>query len=158
METTHAKLMAHIMKNAILINCFNACFLADSPANETKSSSSSFCSLGSDEEPVTDEQLYCIREEIGMKWKDVLRKLGLKEPMIENICVNHKEYGVEEMCYQGLLEWKKRFSEEATTKKLCEVLDELRCSEALKMLSKEGTSTIFGYNLNEINKKYINIS
>lgn len=69
-----------------------------------------------------------------MKWKDVLRKLGLSEPEIENVCVNHREYGVEEMFYQSLLKWKKHLGEEATTEKLCDVLREVRCTEALKKL------------------------
>ncbi|XP_027046981.1 uncharacterized protein LOC113674694 [Pocillopora damicornis] len=104
----------------------------DSSANQTESFSYDISSLGSDRQPVTEDHFHCIREEIGAKWKNVLRKLGLREPEIENICVNHKEYGVEESFFQGLLKWKKRFGEEATTEKLCDVLREARCTEALK--------------------------
>ena len=106
--------------------------MADSSVNQTESFSCDISSLGSDRQPATEDHFHCIREEIGAKWKDVLRKLGLKEPEIENICMNHKEYGVEESFFQGLLKWKKRFGEEATTKKLCDVLREARCTEALK--------------------------
>ena len=111
-------------------------FLADSLANQTESFSCHISSLGSDSQPATEDHFHCIREEIGAKWKDVLRKLGLKESEIENICVNHmrEPYGVEESFYQGLLRWKRRFGEEATTKKLCDVLREARCTEALKKL------------------------
>ena len=108
--------------------------MVDSSANQTESFSYDISSLGSDRQPVTEDHFHCIREEIGAKWKNVLRKLGLREPEIENICVNHKEYGVEESFFQGLLKWKKRFGEEATTEKLCDVLREARCTEALKKL------------------------
>ena len=106
-------------------------FLADSLANQTESFSYDISSMGSDRQPATEDHFHCIREEIGAKWK---RKLGLKESEIENICVNHmrEPYGVEESFYQGLLKWKNRFGEEATTKKLCDVLREARCTEALK--------------------------
>ena len=110
-------------------------FLADSLAvNQTESFSCDISSLGSDRQPATEDHFHCIREEIGAKWKDVLRKLELKESEIENICVDHmrEPYGVKEAFYQGLLKWKNRFGEEATTKKLCDVLLEARCTEALK--------------------------
>ncbi|XP_022780051.1 netrin receptor UNC5B-like [Stylophora pistillata] len=106
--------------------------LADSQTNQTEYFSHDIASLGSDRQPVTEEHFNCIRGEIGLKWKDVLRKLGLSEPEIENVCVNHREYGVEEMFYQSLLKWKKHLGVEATTEKLCDVLREVRCTGALK--------------------------
>ena len=89
---------------------------------------------------VTQDHCHRICNDIGVKWKPVLRHLGLEERALENVEENWKHSKVDEKCYQGLLEWVRNFSQKATTRALCKALRLEGCSEALETLSKEGKS------------------
>ena len=105
-----------------------ALFLSDSPNEESV--------VCGDDEPVTQDHCCGISSQVGTNWKNVLRKLSLDEIIIQNLEEDHKNDKVVEKCYQGLLEWRKRVGpRNATTKKLCEALRLVGCSEALKTLS-----------------------
>lgn len=90
--------------------------------------------LGKGDEPVTENHLRCIHLKI-VKWKDVLRYLGLEDVKIEILDEEHK--AISEKCYQGLLTWM-RGDKNASTRDLCDALRRADCLEALKELSKEG--------------------
>lgn len=96
-------------------------------------------------EPVTDCHFLCISQKVGASWRNVLRKLTLDEPTIENLEEDNNT--VDERFYKGLLKWKGKVGcQNATKEKLCDALREMGCSEALKVLStlciseKEDTS------------------
>ena len=112
-------------------------FLAVSLANVSEASR--FSSLGSDNEPVTERHCHCMYQQVGGKWKDVLRNLSLEEVVIENVDEDYSK--VAEKFHQGLLAWMiRRGTQRATTKELCEALRLAGCSEALEKLSREGMS------------------
>ena len=117
-----------------------SCYLTDIPASQL--SNHCFSSLGSDDEPVTQNHCNCISPLVGGKWKNVLRNLGVEEvPTIQNVDKNHSNETVEEKCYQGLLVWMANCgTQTATTKKLCDALRQTGCTKALETLSKAGMS------------------
>ena len=89
-----------------------------------------------DDEPLTQDHCHCLSPQVGTNWKDVLRKLSVDEIIIQNLDEDYKNCKVAEKCYQGLLEWRKIVGpKNATTKKLCDALRLVGCSEALKTLS-----------------------
>ena len=130
------------MMNVIQCNtdaCFQY-FLAISLANVTEDCTHCFSSLGSDDEPVTERHCHCINQQVGRKWKDVLRYLRTEEVTIDALDEDYSK--VAEKFYQGLLAWmRSRGTQRATTKKLCEALHRAGCSEALNKLSREGMSS-----------------
>lgn len=72
---------------------------------------------------------------------DVLRKLSIDEMIIRNLDEDNKHCKAVEKCYQGLLAWKESVGpQKATTKRLCDALRHVGCSEALETLWNEGTS------------------
>lgn len=116
-------------------------FLSDSPSFVSVDCDNYLLSLGSDEEPVTQTHCHCISPRVGVYWKDVLRNLSVDEMIIRNLDEDYKNCKVTEKCYQGLLAWKESVGpKKATTKKLCDALRAVGCSEALKTLWKEHTS------------------
>ena len=90
-------------------------------------------SLGS--EPVTNEHIYQISPEVGRNWKDLLRRLSMKEKVIENVCEDYKQ--CIEKCIQGLLKWKELDPESATIKNLAIALHRVSCFDALQSLQTQ---------------------
>lgn len=115
--------------------------LADFPGNQLSNHCARFSSLGSADEPVTQDHCNSISPLVGGRWKKLLRNLDIAEvPTIENIDKDYKHETVDEKCYQGLLMWMRSCgTQTATTKKLCDALRQTGCSEALEALSKAGT-------------------
>ena len=90
---------------------------------------------------VTEGLCLSISPHVGVCWKKVLRKLNIDEMAIRNLEEDHKNSGVVEKCYQGLLAWKESVGpQEATTKKLRDALRPY--PKALKAMQsyKEDTS------------------
>ena len=62
----------------------------------------------------------------------------MEEAIIRNIEEDKKYCEVTEKCYHGLLKWKESVGpQKATTKKLCDALLHVGCSEALKTMCAE---------------------
>ena len=101
-----------------------------------------FSSLGSDDEPITQDHCLCISPHVGVRWKDLLRNLSMDEMKIRNLEEDYKYREVAEKCFQGLLKWKNSLGpQRATTKKLCDALRLVGCPGALKALSRELQNT-----------------
>ena len=126
--------------NRTSIYSFTITFLSDSLSGDAVD-----CGhyLGKEDEPVTQGQCFNISTHVGVNWKDVLRKLSMNETIIRNLEEDYKHCKVVEKCYQGLLAWKEIVGpQNATSKKLCDALRLVGCSEALKTnLWKENIST-----------------
>lgn len=87
---------------------------------------------------MTENLCFCIRTDVGGKWKDVLRNLSVREAIIRNLDEDNKDTSVAQQCYQGLLAWKDLFGpQEATIKKLFDALHLVGRSEALLKALRE---------------------
>ncbi|XP_020601650.1 uncharacterized protein LOC110040726 isoform X2 [Orbicella faveolata] len=91
--------------------------------------------LGS--EPVTEEQIYQISPDVGRDWKDLLRRMSMKEKAIENLKEDFKNDKITEQCIQGLLKWKELDPKLGTVKNLAIALHDVGCLDALQTLRKQ---------------------
>ena len=92
-------------------------------------------------QPITDAICNRISEDIGVKWKDLLRSLGIKESIIE-IIEEENPRSVAERCYQGLLRWKKSNGPKATVGKLAIELCEKGLKDVAASLRSEGMLSV----------------
>ncbi|CAB4042272.1 IMD, partial, partial [Paramuricea clavata] len=86
------------------------------------------------EECVEECCLHLIAESLGKHWKDLGRKLHLKDAEIQNISADssqQKEHG-----YQVLLKWKKRRGTTALVGELTDALKHLQLSDISDELNK----------------------
>uniref|UniRef100_A0A8C5MF19 Receptor interacting serine/threonine kinase 1 n=1 Tax=Leptobrachium leishanense TaxID=445787 RepID=A0A8C5MF19_9ANUR len=72
---------------------------------------------------ITEEQLQFLRDNISKKWKYFARKLGFREPDIEQIDHDYERDGLQEKVHQTLHKWQMREgSKNTTVKKVAEAL------------------------------------
>ncbi|KAK6491811.1 receptor-interacting serine/threonine-protein kinase 1 isoform X2 [Huso huso] len=65
--------------------------------------------------PVEEEHLQLLRDNLGRNWKHCARKLGIREPEIEVIDHDYERDGLKEKVYQMLEMWKMREGQRGTT-------------------------------------------
>ncbi|MBN3270541.1 RIPK1 kinase, partial [Polyodon spathula] len=65
--------------------------------------------------PVEEEHLQLLRDNLGRNWKHCARKLGIREPEIEEIDHDYERDGLKEKVHQMLEMWKMREGQRGTT-------------------------------------------
>ncbi|PIK60806.1 IMD-like protein [Apostichopus japonicus] len=78
-----------------------------------------------DSKVVEDETLLDLSGNLSKEWRDVGRKLKLKETDLRNIEADNKSNGQKEVVYQMLLLWKQKHGIKATNKTLRDALKQL---------------------------------
>ncbi|XP_078270060.1 uncharacterized protein LOC144601684 [Rhinoraja longicauda] len=94
-------------------------------------------SLALDDRPVTESHLDLLRGELGKDWKHCARKLGFREPEIDEIDHDYERYGLKEKVFQMLHKWQmKEGCKGATVGKLAVALVRCRRSNLTLNLHK----------------------
>ncbi|XP_071843408.1 uncharacterized protein [Apostichopus japonicus] len=100
-----------------------------------------------DSEVVEDETLLDLSGNLSKEWRDVGRKLKLKETDLRNIEADNKSNGQKEVVYQMLLLWKRKHGIKATNKTLRDALiatDRRDLSDDLLNRKQCGTTSVEG--------------
>ncbi|XP_012276037.1 receptor-interacting serine/threonine-protein kinase 1 [Orussus abietinus] len=62
---------------------------------------------------ITMDDMFLIKTHIGHGWRDVARKLGYSEGQMDQFKENYGEYGINQVIYQILLDWKQANTKDA---------------------------------------------
>uniref|UniRef100_T1GVA3 Death domain-containing protein n=1 Tax=Megaselia scalaris TaxID=36166 RepID=T1GVA3_MEGSC len=66
-------------------------------------------------ESIDEKMLMTVASNLGEGWQFVIRELGLTDPQIEQANMDNHQYGVKEVIYQLLLDWKNNADDEKCT-------------------------------------------
>ena len=91
---------------------------------------------GSENEPVTEGHCHCVAEKVDVHWKKLLRELRMEDSTIRT--VDEENHEVAEKCFQGLIKWKNCLGSDATTRRLCQALQNIGRRDVINVLVAEG--------------------
>ncbi|CAJ0952205.1 unnamed protein product [Ranitomeya imitator] len=84
---------------------------------------------------LNDSQMQLLRDNLARKWKEFARKVGLRQPEIEEIDHDWERDGLKEKVYQMLYKWQmKEGSKNITVGKVASALCELKDTDLLNQL------------------------
>ncbi|KAM4705025.1 receptor-interacting serine/threonine-protein kinase 1 [Rhinophrynus dorsalis] len=93
------------------------------------------CGLFDCQTVVSEKHLHLLRENLSKKWKQFARKMGFREPEIDEIDHDYERDGLQEKVYQMLHKWQmKEGSKNATVGKVASALYDMGETELLNTL------------------------